>query len=349
MSETVTIPQERLRAWVREVLRAGKVPEEQAEVVADVLVTANLQGVDTHGFHMVATYAERYKAADIEPIRTVVDKAALAMLDGGANLGAYVAVTAMELAIQKAGDYGMGAVLVKNSNHFGPAGYYTRQAALQNFIGFSTTTALLDLAPWGGLSPITGKNPFSVSFPGDEFPLVLDAACSVAARQKVIGCAREGKPIPEGWALDKDGRPTTDAQAALEGLFLPMGGHKGIGIAVMIEHLVAVLCQTGYSYTITKEKVADPAGKTNIGHFFLALDPSVFLGPEELRRETAEFSRRFHACRKAPGTEKLYLPGELEWETGRSRMAEGVPVALSIIRQANAYADSIGVSRVVVV
>jgi LDH2 family malate/lactate/ureidoglycolate dehydrogenase len=295
---------------------------------------------------MVTTYAERYKATQHSPIEILMDRAAACLLDGGANLGAYVSKTAMDIAMRKSGEFGIGVVVVKNSNHFGPAGHYVRQAAMRGFIGFCATTALVDLAPWGGLTPVAGKNPFAISFPGDKFPIVLDVACSVAARQKVIGRAREGIPIPEGWALDKDGNPTTDAASALDGIFLPMGGHKGIGIALMIEYLVAALGRGGYSHNITKEKAQDPTAITNIGHIFAAIDPTFFLTPEERVQETARFSNVFHSGRAAPGVKKLYLPGELEWDTFRERSASGIPIAESIIRQVNEYADKIGIPHV---
>jgi LDH2 family malate/lactate/ureidoglycolate dehydrogenase len=200
------------------------------------------------------------------PIKIVKDDKATCLIDGAANLGAVVSMFAMKEAMKRAKEYGIGMSLVYNSSHFGAAAYYTRYAAQNQFIGFCSTSALVNLAPWGSLDMIVGKNPFSISFPGDEFPVVLDIACSVAARQKVKALAREGLPIPEGWALDRDGNPTTDANAALEGVFLPMAGHKGIGIAIMMEYLTAVLCGTGYSETVLSTTSLFPS---RILHTFL--------------------------------------------------------------------------------
>ncbi len=340
-AETIVFSEKQLRTWAELALGTTSMPQEEKDIIADLLITTNLRGVDTHGINLLSQYVQRYNNVPRKPITIVKDNKASAMMDGGDNLGGVVSVRAMELAMKKADEHDIGLVLVRNSAHFGAAAYFTQMAAQKGYIGFCTTTALVNLAPWGGFTEIAGKNPFSISFPGRDFPIVLDIACSVAARQKVIACAREGKPIPLGWAIDKEGNPTTDAKAALEGIFLPFAEHKGIGIAMMIEFCIACLCKTGYSYDVK----TDVTQRQNIAHIFVALDPGVFLSKEEMDKESGAFSDKFHACQKLPGVEKLYLPGELEWDTYQARKISGVPLKKALVKEIDAYADSIGIPR----
>jgi LDH2 family malate/lactate/ureidoglycolate dehydrogenase len=194
----------------------------------------------------------------------------------------------------------------------------------------------VNLAPWGGLDMIVGKNPFSISFPFEKFPIVLDVSCSIAARQKVVACAREGWPIPTGWAVDKDGKPTTNAKEALEGLFLPMGEHKGVGIAIMIDLLVAVLCKGGYSTEIKIDNVLTGTEASHIGHVFIAINPSFFLDEQERDEQVTGFYKRFHNCRRITG-KKISLPGEIEWNNLQERRKNGIPIPKTIVKELDDY------------
>lgn len=339
--DTIVFSEKQLRKWSGIALGTTDMPQEEKNIIIDLLIGTNLRGVDTHGINLLSQYIQRYRNVPRRPIKVVKNNRATALMDGGDNLGGVVSVRAMEFAMKKADEHDIGLVLVYDSAHFGAAAYYSQLAAEKGYIGFCTTTALVNLAPWGGFEEIAGKNPFSLSFPGRDFPIVLDIACSVAARQKVIACAREGKPIPLGWAIDKEGKPTTDAKAALEGIFLPFAEHKGIGIAMMIEFCIACLCKTGYSYDVK----TDVTKRQNIAHVFCAMKPDVFLTKEEMDRESGAFSEKFHACKKLPGVEKLYLPGELEWDTCQKRKVAGIPLKRALVKEIDGYADSIGIIR----
>ena len=342
--KSMTITESQMRAWCKSVLDTTTMPEADKEIIADVLVTTVLRGVDTHGLNLLRPYVERYQKYPPRAVRIEKDNRASILLDGGDNLGPVVAAQAMEIAMERAAEYGIGFVLACNSSHFGAAAYYTCMAAERGFVGFCSSTSRVDLAPWGGGDAVVGKNPFSISMPGDEFPIVLDVACSVTARQKVVMHAREGKPIPQGWALDRDGNPTTDPEAALEGIFLPFGGYKGIGIAVMLELLMAGLCRRGYSKDVTLNEVM--TGPQNISHVFMAVDTGKYLTRDELAGETSGFSRFFHGGRKLPGTEKLYLPGELEWDTSLERRKNGAPVSPGLLAELDAYSADLGIPSI---
>lgn len=232
-----------------------------------------------------------------------------------------------------------------NSGHFGPAAHYTYRAAEKGFVGYCATTAIVDIPPWGGMDSIAGKNPFSFSYPGDEFPIVLDVACSVVARQKVMTCAREGWDIPLGWGLDKYGDPTTNPNEVLDGgSFLPVGEHKGIGLAMMIELICGCLCGTGFSIDVINTDQL--VGHQDIAHIFVAMDCSRFTTKEQRDAQFRYISEKFHTGRKRKGVEKLYLPGELEWDTHQKRKASGVPLPLSMVLQMDAYAEKIGVKKI---
>jgi LDH2 family malate/lactate/ureidoglycolate dehydrogenase len=340
----VILGEETLWEWGKLVLDDCKMPEKEQKPVLDEVIDCNLRGVDTHGIHLLCFYAQRYKALPPKPIEIVKDFQGVCMVDGGGNLGAVVSSFCMDEAVRRAREYGIGMTLAYDSSHFGAAGYYTRKAAERGYIGYCCTTALIDLAPWGGCDHVVGKNPFSIAFPGDAFPVVLDIACSVTARQRVRTYAREGWEIPDGWALNKNGKPTNDPNEALEGLFLPMGGHKGIGIAVMIEYMIAVICGTGYSSQISANDKFTV--KQNSAHMFAAINPLCFASAESIKEQARQFSERYHKVQKLDGVEKVYLPGEIEWDCSQKRKKEGIPVSLAIIKELDAYADQIGISHI---
>ena len=340
----VILSEDTLWKWGKLVLDDCKMPVYEQQLVLDEVIDCNLRGIDTHGINLLENYARRYKTFPPKPIEIVKDFKGVCMVNGGGNLGVVVSVFCMDKAVERAKEYGIGMTMVYDSSHFGAAGYYTRKAAEKGYIGYCCSTALIDLAPWGGLEHIVGKNPFSIAFPGDAFPVVLDIACSVTARNRVRTYAREGWKIPDGWALDKNGKPTNDPNEALIGLFLPMGGHKGIGIAVMIEYMIAVVCGTGYSSQIcTNDNLTT---KQNTAHMFVAIDPHCFASEESIKEQARQFSEKYHKVKKQDGVEKIYLPGEMEWDCYQKRKKEGIPVSLAIVKELDAYADKIGIAHI---
>ena len=262
-----------LRGYCVSVLTASGVERSCAEAVADALIDAELTGVSTHGVSRLAVYMQRMDAGVMSRennIRIVRESTSTLVVDAGNSLGAAAAKFAMERCIAKAKETGCCFASVHSSNHFGTAAYYTRLAAAQDMIGFACTNLKGKIAPFGSAEPYMGTNPISVAAPSDDLPVVLDMAPSVVALGKLILAQKLGKSIPEGWALDKDGRPTTDPAAGRAGSLVPIGGAKGSGLAIMVDVLCGILGGGPYGPHLHDLYVMDePQG---VSHFLGAID-----------------------------------------------------------------------------
>ncbi len=237
-------------------------------------VSSNLRGVDTHGVYRMLVYSAKLKGGFINPkpnLRIIKETPATALIDGGNNLGQVVGYRAMETAIQKAKAVGVSFVSVRNSNHFGTCAHFSMMALRNNMIGMAFTNASAQIAPTGGVDKLLANNPWSIAVPsGKKFPIVLDMANSVIARGKIRLAAKEGRSIPLGWAVTKDGEPTSDPNAALEGLTLPVGGYKGYCITLMVDMLSGVLADSCYGPRTKGMDIVDAIA--GIGHAFVAID-----------------------------------------------------------------------------
>jgi len=337
------------------------VPHDDAEVTADVLVEANLRGVDSHGVARLRRYVKGLQDGVMVPrpeIKVVHETPVTALMDGGAGLGQPVGVRAMKLAIAKAKEIGAGFVAVRNSNHYGIAGYYAMMALKEDMIGISMTNAAPLVVPTFGKDAILGTNPISVAAPaGDERPFVLDMATSVVPRGKLEVYHRAEKPLPLGWATDETGHPTTDAGRVLQNLLaragggiLPLGGageefsgHKGYGLALLVDILCGVLPGAGYANT-TYPKTPD--GKplpANIGHFFGALRIDAFRPVDEFKATMDDIIRRLKNSAKAEGHDRIYIHGEKEFETADDRRKNGIPLEPKVVADLQAIAQELGV------
>ena len=338
----IRFPYETLQRWGKAVLSTTPMSAEEIDTVMTVLLDTNLRGVDTHGINMLPSYAERFKAIDHREITVVKDTGAGCIIDGGNHTGQMTSLFALEKAREKADRYGLGLALVKESCHNGAVGYYASLAAEEGYIALVTTTVMPLLAPWGGLDPFVGNNPYAVAFPY-KMPIVLDVANTVAARQKIFSYAREGWQLPDGWAMDKDGNPTNDPQEAINGLLMPVGGHKGAGLATMIDLILGTLAGGTYSRAICANTVTDR--EQHIAHLFFLMKPDFYMDGEEMDRYAAQYVEDFKAVRKKAGVEEILLPGELEDKTIRDRRANGIPLTPAVIATLNDYADKIGVEH----
>ncbi len=332
-----------LKEWGRKVLATTPMSAEEIHAVMTVLLDTNLRGVDTHGINMLPSYAERFKAIEHRQISVVEDKGAGCVIDGGNHTGQMTSLFALEKAKEKADRYGLGLALVKESCHNGAVGYYASLAAEEGYIALVTTTVMPLLAPWGGLDPFVGNNPYAVSFPCKKMPIVLDVANTVAARQKIFSYAREGWQLPDGWAMDKDGNPTNDPQEAINGLLMPVGGHKGAGLATMIDLVLGTLAGGTYSRSICANTVTGK--EQHVAHLLFLMKPDFYMDGEDLDRYASQYVADFKAVRKKAGVEEILLPGELENKTIRERMADGIPLTAAVIATLNDYADKIGVEH----
>ncbi|MHB0871537.1 MAG: Ldh family oxidoreductase [Chloroflexota bacterium] len=335
---------DRLKGFCSDVLQELGLPRDDAEVTADTLVTANLRGVDTHGVMRMTYYTAKLKAGaiqtrvDLTPTRETI---ATALLDAHNGIGQVVSYRAMQLAIRKAREAGIAYVAVKNSNHFGACAYYSMMALPHDMIGIALTNASPRLAPTGGTDRLFGNNPWSIAVPaGRRHPVVLDMANSVVAAGKIRICQKEGKPIPDGWALDRDGAPTTDPEAALKGILLAIGGYKGYGITLMVDLLTGVLADSACGPRVKGMESSEVAG---IGHAFMALDLSAFDEVAAFKARMDAYIEEIKSSRKAKGSEVIYLPGEPEYLRTRERMEKGIPLQPKVAEDLRAIGREYGV------
>ena len=352
MAEAVYVPVDKVTAFMIDALLAMKVPRGDAEIIADVLLTADLYGVRSHGIAHLRMYYQRIKAGLQQPVtkwKVVNESLTTAVMDGGNGMGMVVGYHAMNIAIQKARKYGMGAVAVRNSGHYGIAGYYSRMAVKEGMVGMSFTNAHPSIAPTFGVEPMLGTNPIAFSAPTDEeFPFSFDAATSIAPRGKIEIAARTKKPIPEGWVIKEDGTPVTDSTSLIEEMnkgkaaLLPlggsgelMGGHKGYGLATMVEILSAAFQDGAFLSQLHDRDKSGQAHPSRVGHFFMAIDIEPFLPVERFKNTAGSILRELRAYGKMPGEHKIYTAGEKAHNSEMRMRQEGVRIPPSVQRILN--------------
>jgi LDH2 family malate/lactate/ureidoglycolate dehydrogenase len=317
---------QRLREFVAAVYRSAGVPEADAAFVADTLVQADLWGHQSHGVLRVGWYYARLRSGAMRPLtapRTVVDAGAIAVVDGEDGMGQVVAKHAVEEAVRRAKLHGVGVVSVRNSNHFGTCMYYTGLGAQAGCITLLATNGGPNMAPWGGMKKMIGTNPWSVAAPAGRHPaLIMDMAVSGVARGKIFLAQRRREPIPDTWAIDRNGLPTTDPRAALEGFILPMAGHKGYAIGVIVDMLAGVL--SGSSFLDDVHGPYDPVNRSGAGHFFAAFDVAKFQPRAQFDARMEEYIARLKAVPVAPGHEEVFYPGEIEARNDAKHRREGL-------------------------
>jgi len=332
-----------LEKFMMQVLVAAGLSEEDAAVTADVLIESDKRGIDSHGIgRLKPIYIDRIREGIINPITKIdIIKEGLttAVLDANNGMGQIVSKYAMDLAIEKAKKYGLGMVTVRNSNHYGIAGYYATMATEQGLIGITGTNARPSIAPTFGTENMLGTNPLTFGIPTDEsFPFVLDCATSVTQRGKIEVYQRLGKDLPEGWVIGENGETRTDTEQVLldlvtggaaltplGGIGEILGGYKGYGYATVVEILSAAL-QGG---AFLKALSGFSEGKKvpyQLGHFFIAIDVEAFTELETFKKTTGEILRSLRASNKAPGVDRIYTAGEKEYLAFCERSVSGVPI-----------------------
>lgn len=346
---------EGLRCFAEEAFKKVGLDDANSMLVSDVLIDADLRGVHSHGVHNLPRWARGFLKGHLSTTFTCpdIDNGPISVIDAQDTLGVIASNKAMEMAIQRAKKYGIGFVGVKNSSHFGPAAYYTMKALDHHQIGFCTTNGPAVMAPWGGREALLSNNPLSYAIPaGDEPPIVLDMACSVSARGRIRMMARENKVLPEGWALTKDGEPTTDPREAVEGTVLPFGGYKGYGLAVVNEILSAALTGALFSFEVGEiskggaeaELQKHEQAAWGCGHIFGAIDINRFGNGAQFGNRVAYLSKTLKESPTAKGFERIYLPGEMENELKKEREISGIPLEDSTVELINLFAvEEIGI------
>jgi L-2-hydroxycarboxylate dehydrogenase (NAD+) len=333
------IPVADLHGFACDALRASGLAPDTAALVSDSLIDADARGIASHGIIRLPIYVKRLQSGlvDAAAVPTVDNSGAVARVDGHNCVGALAARSGMEAATALAARLGIGMALVNHSNHCGALGFYVRDAARRGFMAIAASP--VTMAYFGGRTRAVGTNPFAIGVPrGERPPLLLDVATSAVARGKIIVAASEGRPIPDGWAIDVDGAPTTDADRALEGAVLPFAGPKGSGLAMMIDLLCGVVADADFGRNIG-DMYENWARPQNVGHVFLAIrpgdDPDIFLGRIEA------FVDDVAALPPASGNERVLLPGEVEEMAAADASREGVKVARSTLQALAALASEL--------
>jgi len=317
-----------LESAVSSLFEACGMGAADARLLAATLATADLRGVHSHGAMRVPVYVAKLTRNGVDPAarpRVARDTGAALVIDGGNAMGQIAGAFAMEKAMQRAGETGVAFAAVGHSNHCGAMSWYAMQALAQDMIGIAATNALPTMAPWGGTERVVGINPLAVAIPtASDPPFVLDTAFSGSAMGKIVVYRQKGEPIPADWAFDAEGRPTTDPAAAMQGLLRPIGGFKGVGLAMAMGILSTLL--SGAAYGTRLGDVVDGPLPGRDGHFMMALNVAAFTGVEDFKREMDAVIAELRACGKAPDAARIYSPGELEHETAERYRTEGIPL-----------------------
>lgn len=348
-----------LTAFVTAAFEGYGVPPADAAICTDVLLESDKRGIESHGVNRFKPiYIDRIKDGIQLPttqFEVLRETATTAVVDGHHGMGQVIGYRAMTMAIEKAKQYGMGMVAVRNSTHYGIAGYYATMATKAGCIGITGTNARPSIAPTFGIQPMLGTNPLTFGLPTDEgFPFVLDCATSVNQRGKIEYYARVGKDTPAGQVIGHDGTMMTDsneiltaltrgqaALAPLGGAGEEMGGYKGYGYATVVEILSSALQQGQFLHTLSGIGEHGEKRPYGLGHFFMAIDTEAFMGKEAFEKTTGDILRALRASEKAPGQEHIYTAGEKEHLISLQR-AEGLTINEAVERELTAVRDDLG-------
>ena len=337
---------EQLRAYCQSLIVSLGVAAEEALVMADNLVDADLCGVESHGVSRMPVYMKRLETGVVSrafAMKTEQEHAASLALNACNSMGMLAGKYAMERSIEKARESGCCFTTVNNSNHYGMSSYYVNMAAEAGMVGITGTNAPPNIAPWGSYQSYVGTNPIALAVPTNSEPVLLDMAPSVVAMGKVILAAKLGQSIPEGWAQTKDGRPTTDAKEGMEGTVLPIGGPKGYGLTVFVDILSGILSGAAFGPHLNN-MWKDFENPQNVGHFFLAVDIAKFVPLDEFKTRVEQMIGEIKALPKNPGVDEIFMPGEIEQRRRKERKSEGVPLSAVVYEELKALGTQYGVA-----
>lgn len=346
-TKATRVPAEQLRAFTAAALRKVGIPADDAAIVADLMVRADLSGSDGHGIFRLPQYVRRIQAGGINlkpKIRVIQEKDATALVDGDNAMGHLVMRHAAQTAVAKAKRAGVAWIGVRGSNHAGAASVYASMLLEHDMIGLYLAVGSANhLAPWGGIDLLLSTNPLAVAIPTDEEPpVVLDMAASVAAYGKVKTKAQRGETMPEGWMIDRQGRPLTDPKRADEGFLLPIGGYKGYGLALIFGFLAGTLNGASLGRHVVDFN-KDDTTPTNTGQAIVAISIEAFSPIAEFKRSVDAFVRQVRSSQRLPGVERIWLPGEQSHDRRQERMKLGVPVPAALRRSLDTLAETLGI------
>lgn len=352
MAGTRSFHAEELKAYVIRFFQAYGIPEIDARIAADVLVSADLRGINSHGvIRLHSYYGNRIRKNQIDrlsPLKIVQESPATLALDGGNGLGQVVAYHAMSRCIEKADEAGLAVTTVRNSNHFGIAGYYAMMALPEDMIGISLTNSRPLVAPTFGLHPMIGTNPIAVAIPaGRERPYVLDMATSIVPLGRVQVYQKTGRHIPTGWGIDADGTLTNEPGEIIQGgALLPLGGpaelrgYKGYGLSLLVDLLSGVLAGAAFGRDVGHPDHPDQA---DVGHFFAAVKIENFRPVGRFKADMDEYLQDLKNSPRLPGQDRIYIHGEKEFELTEKYLREGIPLMLEVIAALEKAGEEAGV------
>ncbi|MEZ3433219.1 MAG: Ldh family oxidoreductase [Lachnospiraceae bacterium] len=339
------------------------VPKEDALICADVLLESDRRGIESHGCNRFKPiYIDRIKEGILNPkteFEVIREAPATAVIDGHNGIGMVIGTKAMQLAIDKAKTYGIGMTAVRNSTHYGIAGYYVTMCTENNMIGITGTNARPSIAPTFGVENMLGTNPITFGLPTDEeFPFVLDCATSISQRGKIEFYERNGMDTPAGMVIGNDGQALTDsgqilkdltcgkaALAPLGGIGEEMAGYKGYGYATVVEILSAALQAGSFLHMLSGKDAEGNKIPYPLGHFFIAIDPEAFMGADSFKKTAGQILRELRASKKAPGKDRIYTAGEKEYEIWKFRKDKGVPVGEAVQKEFIAMRDELKLTQ----
>ncbi|KAI0384103.1 Malate/L-lactate dehydrogenase [Hypomontagnella monticulosa] len=332
------------RKFVEGVLTGNGVSPENAALVAKCLVAADLRGVDTHGINRIPSYMARIRSgildATASPELTKLTPV-VGQIDAHNGFGFLAASLGMKTACDMAREFGIGMVSIKHSNHYGMAAWIVQQAIDDGMMSLVFTNSSPALPAFGGKSQLIGVSPIACGAPGgEEKPFIMDMAPSVAARGKIYKAKRRGEKIPLDWALDSEGKPTDDPEAALGGVMLPMGGPKGSALAIMMDVFSGVLSGSAFAGGVTGPY--DTSRPSDVGHFLVAIKPDLFMSLDEFRKRMDILHQRVVNSDKAAGVDRIYFPGEIEQLRQEERERDGIPLVQAEIDALNEEAKKVG-------
>jgi LDH2 family malate/lactate/ureidoglycolate dehydrogenase len=340
-----------LRDFIASAFLSQDFPEDDARTIAQLMAEADLQGSDGHGVIRLPQYMKRIRAGGINKrpdIRVVQERAAMAVVDGDNGMGHLVVSRAVDLAIEKARQCGVGWVSARHSNHAGPASLYARKPLQHDMIGLYFAVGNANhMPPWGGTEMLLSTNPIAAGIPGaEEPPVVLDMATTVAAYGKVKAKAKRGEMMPEGWMIDREGRPLLDPNRANEGFLLPIGDYKGYGLALVVGLLAGTLGGGAMGRQVIDFN-AEHVRETNTGQAILVLDLAAFGDPAVIKGAVDVLVRDIRDSHRLPHVDRIWLPGEQSHERRQRYAVEGIPIASSLVADLGALAEDLGIAPLV--
>ncbi|HQQ68419.1 MAG TPA: Ldh family oxidoreductase [Candidatus Cloacimonadota bacterium] len=359
----LSLPVQQMYDFMMEVFVKIGVPEADARICSDVLIASDLSGIESHGIGRLKMYYDRIKQGIQRPetkIDVIRDRYATAVWDGNHGMGHVVAYKAMQTAIEKARLYGLGAVAVRNSTHFGICGYYAQMATKQDMLGLVFTNARPSICPTGGVAPLLGTNPICFGAPTNlPYPFLYDAATSISQRGKIEQLAREEKATPEGWAINLQGETHTQTASLLKDLIdqtasmLPLGGtdelsgsHKGYGLSAMVEILCAALQNGSYLNMLLGRDEAGNAAPYRLGHFFVAINIDFFTEIESFKAIVTDICTQLQHSQLFPGKDRIWVAGEKEYEKSLEVRDKGIPIVPNLAKNIRAMQEEIGINLI---